>query len=213
MRVVLPFSGGIDCTAAMFLLAENGHDVFPVTLDYGQKAAYEIEAAARIARFLGVSISKQILLSEFPACARIFADVNIPTYKESLIQPEALVVPGLYWQIIAHSIQYAEVKHCEAICLPFSPASSQFYPESNDVGWQISSLMIGHNSSRPMKAILPFTKTTKLTLLKMLIGAGAPYWMTYSCLNDINGCKLCDKCYTRESLFNHLRKDSPQHMR
>jgi len=213
MRVALPFSGGIDSTAAMFLLAENGHEVFPITLDYGQKASYEIEASARLARFLGVSISKQILLSEFSACARIFAGVSMPTYQESPSRPGALVVPGLYWQIIAHSIQYAEIKQCEAICLPFSPASSQFYPESNDVGWKISSLMIGHNSSRSIKAILPFTKTKKLTLLKILVGSGAPYWMTYSCLNDINECKLCDKCYIRNLLFDQMSRDSPQHMR
>lgn len=211
MKVLLPFSGGLDSTAALFLLAENGHSVVPLTLDYGQKCGVEIERAAQIARFANTRIHTETIMGQFPPCSRVNEEIQVPAcFKESDSSIEC-AVPGLYWQIIASSIRQAHVNNCKAICLPFTFASSQFYPEFDESGWKISSAAIMRSFKGEFKVIIPFLKSSKITLLRMLSASGAPYWITHSCLEVEEDCGKCPKCAIRESLFREAKSIATHH--
>ena len=204
MKVALPFSGGIDSTAALFLLIENGHSVYPITLDYGQKCGLEIEHAARIANFLSTRIHKETILGEFPKSARIDPALDLPKCGNELEAAEECSVPGLYFQIISSTLRHAISNKCDAICLPFSLAASQFYPEFDEIGLRASALVINQGSGGKIKAIIPFNNSSKMTLLQMLDAANAPYWMTYSCMTGEEDCDDCPKCVIRKSLLEEL---------
>lgn len=205
MRVALPLSGGIDSTAALFYLVENGHQVFPISLDYGQKSSTEIEHAAILARFVGSQLFVETLLGKFPKCSRINSEIPIPE-QVSIDSPTVeCEVPGLYVTILSSSIRHGILNSCDYVCLPFTVASLQFYPEASKVGIAAASALVHNCSSRAMKALVPFPDASKLTLLKMLAASGAPYWLTYSCLEGGNHCGLCPKCVIRDSVFEAAR--------
>lgn len=211
MKVLLPLSGGLDSTAALFMLVENGHSVKPITLDYDQKCGVEIERAARIARFVNTTISTETIMGKFPKCSRIDPEIQLPFCSNATEASVECAVPGLYPQIISSSIKHAILNKCSAICLPFSIASSQFYPEFDEIGWRISSSMIKQFSSGAIKLILPFHAASKLTILKMLFASGAPYWMTHSCLENEADCGSCPKCLIRKSVLDEAKSISPHH--
>jgi 7-cyano-7-deazaguanine synthase len=51
---VLLLSGGLDSYTAGALAQEQGHALYALSLDYGQRHAREIESANRVAAALGV---------------------------------------------------------------------------------------------------------------------------------------------------------------
>jgi len=204
MKVTLPFSGGIDSTAALFLLFENGHSVCPIFIDYGQKCGVEVEHAARLAKFVSTRIHKETILGEFPKSARLDPSIELPTCANQLEASAECSVPGLYFQIISSALRHAILHKCDAVCLPFSLAASQFYPEFDEIGLRAASLIINHGSGGKVKALIPFSKSSKMTLLQMLAASNAPYWMTYSCLTGEEDCRNCAKCVIRDLILNQL---------
>ena len=55
MRIVVLASGGVDSSVMMYLLKKEGHDLFPLFIDYGQLARdKEWVACQKVCRFLGL---------------------------------------------------------------------------------------------------------------------------------------------------------------
>jgi len=54
-RAVILLSGGLDSATVAAIAKKEGHELFALTLDYGQRHRIEIEAAKKIAEHLGVA--------------------------------------------------------------------------------------------------------------------------------------------------------------
>jgi len=201
VRVLLPFSGGIDSTAALVVLLQGGHDVQLVTIDYGQKAGFEIESAAQIANFFHTKISKETLLFKFPKCSRIDYSLSTRLSVNRKRKDDKVFVPGLFSQIVSISHLHAMRHLCDAICLPFSVASSQFYPEASGAGITGANLIFQSCPSNPVKLFLPFMDHNKKQIFEVLLSSKFPYWNTYSCLSSEPRCGDCSKCYLRDEVI------------
>jgi 7-cyano-7-deazaguanine synthase len=53
-KAVVVFSGGQDSTTCLYWALRQGWDVYPITFNYGQRHAREIEAATKIAQMAGL---------------------------------------------------------------------------------------------------------------------------------------------------------------
>ncbi len=54
-KAVVLLSGGLDSTTTLAFAREQGFDTYALTFQYGQRHAAEIEAARRVAAWLGVT--------------------------------------------------------------------------------------------------------------------------------------------------------------
>ncbi|HEX9948837.1 MAG TPA: 7-cyano-7-deazaguanine synthase, partial [Thermodesulfobacteriota bacterium] len=53
-KAVVLSSGGIDSTTAMAMAQAEGYEVYSLSFNYGQRHAWELQAAERVAKALGV---------------------------------------------------------------------------------------------------------------------------------------------------------------
>lgn len=60
-KAIVVFSGGQDSTTCLFWALRQGYDVYPVTFNYGQRHAVEINAAATILEMVGLQERHEII--------------------------------------------------------------------------------------------------------------------------------------------------------
>lgn len=60
-KAVVVFSGGQDSTTCLYWAKDQGFDVYPVTFNYGQKHAIEIESARKIVEMAGLTDKHEII--------------------------------------------------------------------------------------------------------------------------------------------------------
>src|SRR5215813_8743381 len=54
-RAVVLLSGGLDSATTAAIARDEGCELFALSIDYGQRHRFELEAAARVARAVGVA--------------------------------------------------------------------------------------------------------------------------------------------------------------
>ena len=78
-RAVVLLSGGLDSTTVLALAAKQGYELYALSFQYGQKHAFELEAASRIAARYGTA-------------QHVIFDVNIGQFGGSALTT-AIAVP------------------------------------------------------------------------------------------------------------------------
>jgi len=209
VKVAIPLSGGIDSSAAIFYLVENGHQPYPYLIDYSQKASPEIDAAVKIARFAGARLIVEPLFGKLPNSPMVHENCPIPLVENAMDAQPLCKAPGVYPEVIAAGVRHSALHSCDLLCLPIAPGTSQFFPEATENSIIAANILAQESSNSSIKIFAPFLKTDKLTLLKMLIAAGAPYWETYSCISSPIHCGTCPKCAIRKSLFAATKEEDP----
>lgn len=209
MRVALLFSGGLDSTAAMFCLLENGHTVCPITLDYGQKASMEISSAADIARYASTRLVVETLLGEFPRCPLTRGPVDPKVVSSVMDEAPLDYVPGLLPTLLSIGIKHALREDCNRVCLGLSMSGSLSFPDVNDDVIMAMNIMALQSSHNNIRLLLPLWKTSKAIIVKMLAVANLPYWMTYSCISGDEHCGTCHKCVLRKYAFSNSHSNDP----
>src|SRR5262249_32130529 len=54
-RAVVLLSGGLDSATTAAIARDQGYELFALSIDYGQRHRFELEAAARVVRAIGVA--------------------------------------------------------------------------------------------------------------------------------------------------------------
>ena len=54
MRAVILLSGGLDSATAAAIAKDRGYSLHALSVDYGQRHRFELDAARRVASFLGI---------------------------------------------------------------------------------------------------------------------------------------------------------------
>jgi 7-cyano-7-deazaguanine synthase len=104
-RAVVLFSGGMDSTTCLLWAQKNFDDVLPLTVDYGQRHAVEIECARRIARELGMRLT-EVRTDEF----RRFSDDALTRADKPIVEGVGLptsFVPGRNLSFLLTAARYA----------------------------------------------------------------------------------------------------------
>ena len=54
MKTVIVYSGGLDSTVLLYHLRQAGHDIYALSVDYGQRHRCELDRASTICEELGI---------------------------------------------------------------------------------------------------------------------------------------------------------------
>ena len=94
-KAIILLSGGLDSTTVMAVAASQGYELYALTIIYGQRHIYEIDAAKKAARYFDAKdhIVTQINLRAFGGSA-LTADLEVP--KDQDLKTMAAQIPVTY---------------------------------------------------------------------------------------------------------------------
>jgi 7-cyano-7-deazaguanine synthase len=211
VKAVLLLSGGLDSYTAGAIARADGHELYALTIRYGQVHALEVEAARRVAKALGVErhLELDVPLSTIGGSAlvgdgeipkdRRFTDSNIP----------ATYVPARNTVFLSLAMAWAEVVGAGAIVIGVNALDYSGYPDCRPEYLRAFETLAALATKagvegRSLKILTPLLDLTKADIIRRGLALGLDYGLTLSCYDPGPGgrsCGRCDSCRLRAKGF------------
>jgi 7-cyano-7-deazaguanine synthase len=179
-------------------------------VDYGQRHAVELEAAARVAQALGAAGQRvqKLDLAQIGGSALTDKSIAVPTGG---VQPGIPVtyVPARNTILLALALGYAEVLGARAIFVGANAVDYSGYPDCRPeflAAFQALANLATKAGveGRTIEVRGPLVALSKAEILKLALELGVDPAMTVSCYQpDASGraCGVCDACRLRRAGF------------
>jgi 7-cyano-7-deazaguanine synthase len=213
-KAVALLSGGLDSTTCIAVANDQGFDIHALTVDYGQKNRFELEAAKRIGRHYGVVEHKLITID-----LRTFGGSSLTT-NESVERnrPREIIgthiptsyVPARNTILLSYALAWAEVLETENIFIGVNAVDAGGYPDcrpefiSAFEGLANCASRLGTELGKRVKVNTPLIHLSKAEIIRLGTSLGVDYSMTCTCYDpaaDGQPCGTCDSCILRQNGF------------
>lgn len=220
-RAVVLLSGGLDSTTTAALAGASGFSVYALTIRYGQRHRFELEAAARIAKRLSVIEHKivDIDLRSLGGSA-LTSELAVPKHSSAdQIGTEIPVtyVPARNTIFLSLALAWAEILEAEHIFVGVNALDYSGYPDCRpeflDAFQALARLATKAGvEGRPLTIHAPLMTLSKSEIIRRGLELGVDYGITLSCYDpDPDGlaCGHCDACLLRLRGFQELGQRDP----
>lgn len=204
-KAVLLYSGGIDSTAVGLLLQEQGYEVYPLFIDYGQSA---LEAEKCLVKKMPPKL-------DFKPVKIIKFDVKQLSKSQLLggkaVEDAQAWVPGRNTLFMVLAGIYAQQIDADGIALGYMLDDNFVFGDNDYFHHLAVESVLSRSFLRPMKTFLPACSLTKKDLIKLLLKKKV-LSSTVSCWNPklegsrIISCKKCANCLEREKFIKEVQK-------
>lgn len=213
-RAVVLLSGGLDSTTTLAVAKAEGFEPFALSFRYGQRHQVELEAAARVARAIGVArhIVAEIDLRLFGGSA-LTADIDVPKGRhtdEMGSDIPVTYVPARNTIFLSFALAWAEVLEASDIYLGVNALDYSGYPDCRPAyiqayeGMANLATRAGVEGHQNLKIHTPLINLTKAQIIRKGLALGVDYGLTSSCYDPSSAgepCGRCDSCQLREKGF------------
>jgi 7-cyano-7-deazaguanine synthase len=211
---VVLLSGGLDSATVAAIAAADGFAVHALSIDYGQRHRFELEAARRVAAALGIErhITVRIDLAAVGGSA-LTAEIPVPKARSREEMAEGIpitYVPARNTVFLSLALGYAEVLGAADIFLGVNAVDYSGYPDCRPefiaAFERLAQLATkaGVEGSLKFKIHTPLITMTKLQIIRRGTELGVDYGLTHSCYDpasDGRSCGRCDACLIRRQGF------------
>lgn len=211
---ILLLSGGLDSATAGAIARAEGFELHALSVDYGQRHRFELAAAAKVAKHLGVARHETIKIDLVRFGHSALTD-NIavpkgrsPNEMESSIP--VTYVPARNTVLLSLSLAYAEVTGAADIFIGVNAIDYSGYPDCRPefvaAFQRLANLATkaGVEGQLKFKIHTPLISLTKAQIIRRGSELGVDYGLTLSCY-DPNAagkpCGQCDACILRHKGF------------
>lgn len=188
MSIVTLVSGGLDSTLVAKLAVEEGLTIYPLFIDYGQRARDRELSACK-------SAMKRLGLPE-PEIAGLGGFGNL--IRSGLTDPSLHIIndaftPGRNMLFLLIAAAYAYQKNADAISIGLLHESTSLFPDQTSKFLTEAERMISLCMGRTIKILAPLTHFTKPDVVVLAEQKGI--MQTYSChLGEEDPCGNCIAC-------------------
>jgi 7-cyano-7-deazaguanine synthase len=221
MNAVVLLSGGLDSYTAAAMARRDGFRLHALTVKYGQRHARELDAARKVARWLGVErhIELDVDLSAFGGSS---LTSGMPVPKDRSIVPDEIpstYVPARNTIFLSLALGWAEVLHATDIVIGVNALDYSGYPDCRPefvaAFERLAALATaeGVRGGR-FRIHAPLQMMTKADIIRTGIELGLDYSLTHSCYDpgpDGRACGRCDSCILRAAGFLEAGVADPAH--
>ncbi len=218
---VILLSGGIDSATAGMMAKQKGFQLYALTLRYGQRHDRELEAAKKVAHFLG---AKQLIM-EFDLRAiggsALTDEIAVP--KERPVEEISRGIPVTYVParntiFLSFALAWAERLEAADIFFGANQLDYSGYPDCREEYIRAFEEMAnlatkaGVEGRSRLKIHVPLIRMTKAEIIKAGIRIGMDYSLTWSCYDptkDAHACGQCDSCQLRLKGFKEAGMTDP----
>jgi len=219
---VILLSGGLDSTTAAAVAREQGFALFALSVDYGQRHRFELDAARRVAEWLGVRRHEvvRVDLARFGGSA-LTAPIDVPKDRE----PDAMsgeipvtYVPARNTVLLSLALGYAEVVGAADVFLGVNAVDYSGYPDCRPefiaAFERLANLATKAGVEGRLRFAIhtPLIEMTKAQIIRRGIELGVDYSLTHSCYDPGpkgTACGRCDACLLRRRGFAEAGMEDP----
>ncbi len=203
-------SGGLDSATTAAIARDEGYRVFALSVDYGQRHRFELQAAEVVARALGVErhVTVSVGLGQIGGSA-LTADLDVP--KDRSVDAMAQGIPVTYVParntvFLSLALGYAEVVGAADLFIGVNAVDYSGYPDCRPEYIaefeKLSNLATkaGVEGTMRFRIHTPLIAMTKADIIRRGTELGVDYSLTHSCYvpNDAGTpCGHCDACQLR----------------
>ena len=207
---VVLLSGGLDSTTVAALASAEGFSIYALSIDYGQRHKFELEAARRVARWLDVARHAVVPvdLRQLGGSA-LTSDIAVP--KDRSVAAMSAEIPVTYVParntvLLSLALAYAEVVGAADIFLGVNAVDYSGYPDCRPEYIAAYGAMANLATKASIEGRLRFTihtpliTLTKAEIIRRGLAVGVDYSLTHTCYDpDARGqsCGRCDACLLR----------------
>ena len=206
LTAIALLSGGIDSATAAAIARAEGYQVIALSLRYGQRHERELDAAAKVARALGIEehYTVDVNLAQWGGSSLTDTSLSLP---QGGVQPDIIpstYVPGRNTVFIAIALSLAEAKGAQAIYLGINAVDYSGYPDCRPEYLAAYQNLANLSSKAAIEGkapqlIAPLVRDSKVDIIRRALDLGVPIAETWSCYEGaIEPCGLCDSCRIRD---------------
>ena len=213
-KAVVLLSGGLDSTTVAAIARSQGYEVFGLSFRYGQRHAVELEAAAKVAKSLGVTehLVMDMDLRKIGGSA-LTDHIDVPKGRREGVKENEIpvtYVPARNTIFLSYALAWAEVLGAWDIFVGVNAVDYSGYPDCRPEFMAAFQHMAnlatkaGVTGSRCIRIRTPIIKMSKAEIIKTGLGLGVDYRLTHSCYDPApsgKACGFCDSCLLRKKGF------------
>jgi 7-cyano-7-deazaguanine synthase len=219
---VILLSGGLDSATAGAIARQDGFELFALSVDYGQRHRFELDAARRVARTLGVKrhVVLSVDLTQFGGSA-LTAAIEVPKDRGADEMSHGIpitYVPARNTVLLSLALAYAESIAATDIFVGVNAIDYSGYPDCRPEYIDAFTAMANLATKASVEGRLRYTihtpliGWTKSQIIRRGIELGVDYRLTHSCYDpDASGasCGHCDSCLLRRKGFVDAGVEDP----
>lgn len=217
-KAVVLLSGGLDSATALYLAKSEGFKVTALSFDYGQRHNVELNLAKKLAIKAGVENHKIIDLKLSSWGGSSLTDTSLELEKGDINRTDIPVtyVPARNMVFLSVAASLAESIESQDIFIGVSEVDYSGYVDCRqdfiDAMEQAinKGTVMGAEKNLPIKIHAPFINMTKAEEIKLGLGLGVDYSLTWSCYKGGDRpCGKCDSCLLRAKAFQEAGCTDP----
>jgi 7-cyano-7-deazaguanine synthase len=224
---IILLSGGLDSATTAAIARRADFDLYALSVDYGQRHRFELEAARRVGESLGVKRHAVIKvdLAQFGGSA-LTGSFEVPKDRPPMEMAHGIpitYVPARNTVFLSLALAYAEVVGAADIFIGVNAIDYSGYPDCREgfiaafQGLANLATKAGVEGRLKFKIHTPLIEMTKAQIIRRGMALGVDYSLTHSCYDpDPQGiaCARCDACQLRRKGFQDAGlKDPVQYQR
>lgn len=209
-RAVVLLSGGLDSATCLAIARDAGFACHCLSVDYGQRHAAELDAAARVAAALGAREHRVVHLDvgQFGGSALTDPAIAVPTGGLAPGIP-VTYVPARNTIMLSLALAWAEVLGAADIFVGVNAVDYSGYPDCRPEFIHAFETLANLATKaavegQPLRLHAPLIDLTKADIVRLGVAHGVDYTLTVSCYQaDTTGraCGICDACRLRREGF------------
>jgi 7-cyano-7-deazaguanine synthase len=203
MTTVSLVSGGIDSLVMSKIIAEQGEELIPIFIDYGQLARYKEWAACQM-------VFKE---SNLPAPTRVdlsgfgkLMPTGITDSTKDIREQAFLPGRNLLFLIVASS--YAHYRGAKRVAIGLLTEKFHLFPDQTGRFIVNTNIAVNEALEDDIAIVTPLINFTKSEVIELARHYKLPIEKTYSCHSGKD--TYCGKCVSCLELMNSIGKDLPQ---
>ena len=209
-KAVILLSGGLDSVTCLAMAKAQDYSCYALSFAYGQRHAYELTAARRLAERMNAADHKVVNLDigQFGASALTDTNIAVPSHQVSTDIP-VTYVPARNTIFLSIALGFAESIGAHDIFIGANAVDYSNYPDCRPDFIQAFENLANIATKAGVEGNhytihAPLLDLSKAEIIKAGVALGVDYSLTVSCYQlDAQGaaCGDCDSCMLRKQGF------------
>ena len=212
-RAVVLLSGGLDSATTLAVARNEGFEAYAMSFAYGQRQAVELDAARRVAAWLGVQEHRVIPIDLRSFGGSALTDtIAVPKNRSNRQMSHDIpvtYVPARNTIFLSYALAWAEVLGSFDIFVGVNAVDYSGYPDCRPefvaAFEKLANLATkaGIEGDSPFRIHTPLIDLKKAQIIQRGIELGVNFADTHSCYDPVGdlACGKCDSCQLRARGF------------